>query len=51
MNVKGVLGVVTILLGAAGFSFFQSIQAHAMRDLPGPNLDEVDQTEILSSTL
>lgn len=51
MKVKVVLSVITILVGVAGFGFFQSYQAHAMHDSTVPNLNDVEQAEILSATL
>jgi hypothetical protein len=51
MKVKVVLSAITMIVGIAGFSFFQSSQAHAMRDIPEPNHSGSEQAKILGATL
>jgi len=51
MKHKVVLSVITIMVGAIGFGFFQSYQAHAMHDSTGLNLNDGGQAKILGATL
>ena len=46
MKVKVILSIITIMVGATVFGFFQAYQAHAEQDL-----DRSDQAEILDATL
>jgi len=51
MKVKIVLSIITIMVGVAGFGFFQAYQADAMQDISAPKLNAADQEEILGATL
>lgn len=51
MKIKGVLGIIIITVGVTGLGFFQSFQAHSMKDSYGVKPNQTDQTEILNSTL
>ena len=51
MKVKVVLSAITIMVGVAGFGFFQSYQAHAMRDVFDSNLNEAHQAGFLGAIL
>ena len=51
MKVKVILIAITMMVGIAGFGFFQSYQTHDKQYISEPNLNGGDQVKILSATL
>ena len=50
MKIKGVLGII-ITVGVTGLGFFQSFQAHSMKDSYEAKPNQTDQAKILNATL
>jgi hypothetical protein len=51
MKIKGVLGIIIITVGVSGLGFFQSFQAHSMKDSYEVKPNQTDQVKILNATL